>query len=465
MRLSRTGLASLTVGVVLTAALALTPTSPAYAWSNGGQGSGPSGQGDGYGTHDWILDQGVRIAGASGTWLDAAIARVHTDDPDYARVVNDHVMFESGDGRGAAQVTSDLYAKAVEAYKKGDRATASVDVGLLSHYVGDTSQPYHTAYAALNLDSRHALIESLVETQLYASTATVGAAKRHDWTVPRAPVMLGSIRNAVVREAAYSRQYFPALDLEMQKNPTTISSTVNSIVAKVLADDANQMADIIASIPAGRGIAPDVAMLTSSVSKPYDGPGQYETVYAHATGTDGKPIDALAVTISFPTASGVVSTARKFTNASGDASFSVVMGNLAYNTSYATSAKAVTSPGTTHEVTKTAASSFIMTPQLKTGLDGFSSTVSNHSPAVGSTLGVTSTTTNVDGLPQRGLKVTYTWPFSSGTVTTVAYTDSAGHATSSVTVPSSARGVLVRVAALTQAGGFFRNSSSTFTAT
>jgi len=47
---------------------------------------------------------------------------------------------------------------------------------------------------------------------------------------------------------------------------------------------------------------------------------------------------------------------------------------------------------------------------------------------------------------------------------TVAYTDSTGHASSSVTVPSSAQGLLLRVAAQTQAGGFYRNSSSTFTA-
>jgi len=53
-----------TCGLAVTTALALTPAVPAFAWSNGGQGSGPVGQMDGYGTHDWILDQGVRVAGS-----------------------------------------------------------------------------------------------------------------------------------------------------------------------------------------------------------------------------------------------------------------------------------------------------------------------------------------------------------------------------------------------------------------
>jgi len=451
-------------GLAVTTGLALTPAVPAFAWSNGGQGSGPAGQMDGYGTHDWILDQGVRVAGAHGTWLDAATARLHTDDPDVTHVEYDHVFDESGGGRGAAQVTSDLYAKAVQAYKAGDRKTASIDVGLLAHYVGDVSMPYHTALAGVGLNAHHAVLEGLVEHQLYNSSAKIGATKHWNWTAPRPVRILGSIRTAVVREAAYSRQFFPAVEAEISKNPTTISSTVNAIVAKVLTDDTNQMADIIASIPTGKGVAPDVGTLTSTVKKYGAGRGQYQTVYGHGADAAGRPIEGLEIDFSYPSAAGVVSTARKFTDVNGNAEYSVVLGDLAYDTTYRTLAKSVTSPGTTHAVTRTATGSFIVTPQLLAGTAGFSSTVANRSPLTGSILGVTSTATNVDGLPQKGLRVTYTWPFPSGTLTTVAYTDSTGHASSSVTIPAAAQSLLLRVAAQTQAGGFYRNSSGTFTA-
>lgn len=456
---------AVSLSCALTGAVTMAAAPPALAWSNGGAGSGPAGQGDGYGTHDWILSQAMRTAGAKGKWLNLPLALNHTDDPDYARVDNTHVFFEKGDGRGAAQVVSDLYAMAVEAYHKGDISSASRDVGLMAHYIGDMSQPYHTAYAAVGLPStNHNLIESLVEHELQASTPAAGAARRHDWTTPRAPKMLGSIRNAVVREAAYSRQFFPLLNAEMNKHPTTISGTVNSIVDKVLTDDANQVGDVIATIPTGRGLAIDVKTLTTSVSKAYGGRGQYETVFGHGVGTDGRPIEGLAIDFSYPTASGKTSTFRKYTDSAGNASFSVVIGDLAYDRSYATLAHVVTSPHTVHTATKDARSSFIITRQLLTGTDGFSSHVADTTPAVGSKLSISSTTTNTDGNPQGGLKVTYTWPFPSGTVTTVAYSDTSGHTSSSVTVPSSARGHSVQAAAETQAGGFFRHSSSTFTA-
>ena len=41
---------------------------------------------DNYGTHDWILDQALKVLdGRVDDWLDHDLALVHTDDPDYTR--------------------------------------------------------------------------------------------------------------------------------------------------------------------------------------------------------------------------------------------------------------------------------------------------------------------------------------------------------------------------------------------
>ena len=123
---------------------------PAAAWANNG---------DGYSTHDWIVDQAVRVLdGRADGWFDAQIARLSSDDPDTIerpiRDQNDHVYHERGRRGGGVDRIATEFDKASASYAAGDYDDASYHIGLLAHIYGDLLQPYHTAYAAMRLDER-----------------------------------------------------------------------------------------------------------------------------------------------------------------------------------------------------------------------------------------------------------------------------------------------------------------------
>ncbi len=137
----------------------------ALAWANGAVRDGVRGQG--YGTHDWVLDRAIALAGAQGAWVVRSAALGATDDPDFiGSPAEYHVYLASGGARGAAHAVSGAYSKAVAAYQAGDRVAASRYLGRLSHYYSDTLQPFHTVNASSRPGSLHWSYES-------ASTTTI----------------------------------------------------------------------------------------------------------------------------------------------------------------------------------------------------------------------------------------------------------------------------------------------------
>ena len=153
-RRSRRPFASLVLGLALLAGTAM----PALAWGNGGN------LGNGYGTHDWIISQALKVFGDSPpAWLDVNAALLASDDPDKVFwAANEHVFYEKGYGRGAVDRISEFYHQTLVAHQAGDDATASTTFGWMAHYVGDILQPYHTSYAAIKLDDSHLRYENLV---------------------------------------------------------------------------------------------------------------------------------------------------------------------------------------------------------------------------------------------------------------------------------------------------------------
>jgi hypothetical protein len=130
------------MGLLLALLLVRALSSPtvADAWSNG-----PGG--DGFGTHDWVLDEANRYAVSQGyTWLDWPVAQKTTDDPDTRlRDTYHHVYDVWGSHYGDSPTrVAELYGQAVAELKRGDRAAASRTFGLLSHYWSDTCSPLHT---------------------------------------------------------------------------------------------------------------------------------------------------------------------------------------------------------------------------------------------------------------------------------------------------------------------------------
>ena len=90
-------------------------------------------------------------------------ALLASDDPDKLFwATNEHVFREKGYGRGAVDRITEFYHLALTAHAAGDDQAASIAFGWMAHYYGDILMPYHTNYAAVNLDDSHLHYEQLV---------------------------------------------------------------------------------------------------------------------------------------------------------------------------------------------------------------------------------------------------------------------------------------------------------------
>ena len=230
---------------------------PAAGWANGG--------GDGYGTHDWIIDQAMRVLdGRVDGWFDAQTARIHSDDPDTieraAGDQDDHVYHEKGKRGGAIDRIATEFDKAQASYAAGDYEDASYHIGLLSHIYGDILQPYHTAYAAMNRDTEHHNYEQVV------APLTRKASDMPAWQSSRRTVStFGNIRTKAVASAKYSRSLYPALHKAFAPDQHHMNATVKAITGKVMKRAADDLADVIWSIAQGTGAQPQVGSLKVSV--------------------------------------------------------------------------------------------------------------------------------------------------------------------------------------------------------
>ncbi len=56
---------------------------------------------NGYGTHDWVLDNAIRMAGEKGEWVDSRTALLASDDPDSYGTNNYYHLFRDRASRGA----------------------------------------------------------------------------------------------------------------------------------------------------------------------------------------------------------------------------------------------------------------------------------------------------------------------------------------------------------------------------
>ncbi len=104
----------------------VTAPAPAAAWSNG--------KGDGYGTHDWIIDEGLRVlSDRDVSWFHRTTALLVSDDPDNVEVVAnparkiDHIYRDGGVRGGAVQRITEHYAAAVQLHREGVEAQEAGD--------------------------------------------------------------------------------------------------------------------------------------------------------------------------------------------------------------------------------------------------------------------------------------------------------------------------------------------------
>lgn len=297
------------LSLMLIAALVASMPGTASAWCNGPAKKGHAG--DGYGTHDWLLERAIKNAGPGGTWVIKSKALLASDNPDSRKVSPIyHAFRERGSVRGAPQMVSDMYHKVIVAYQAGDMSAASTYLGELSHYYADITQPFHTTSAAAPYRSLHIAYEYSADD--YENTPT----RSLSWITLRPPVPVTDIREKTIEAAEYARTQFPSLLKSFKASRTARTGNANRITRRVQSRAVNDLSDIIASVPTASGEATAVAEVAMSLSTTTPRPGQKIGAFVTCTGPEGQPLEGVGVTYTWRLPTGTA-TWTSFTDARG----------------------------------------------------------------------------------------------------------------------------------------------------
>lgn len=442
---------------------------PVSAWSNNG---------DGYGTHDWILDQSLRLLAERGIgagWVDRTVALVATDDPDNIEAAADpsreieHVYTGGGRRGGAIHRITEHYAAVLRLYAEGraaelagDGATAaaryrsaSYNLGMLAHFYGDILQPFHTSRDAIGQTTTHRAYELLVDKSHRRSTDASG------WSVANTAWVVKDVtdvRALALAAAAYSRARYTQLAANFSASDTSLSPTAATLTREVLVRASGDLANLIASVPKGIGNPPPVGSLTitlrwrgvktNEASQRLDG-----TVLD----TAGKPIEGVLVNVAWPMPDGSTKMMPFWTDELGKGHIYGVVGSNPYMVP-----QSVVATVTTDQTTIQKSTWFYRTKRLADGSAGFATTVNDKTVVAGQTVTATTTARTSTGTPIVGLLVTWTWTIGGTTVKTTGYTDSTGKARSSRLITSTTTRSTIYVTARTSAYSINRSSSTSF---
>jgi len=331
---------SLTIAVC-----ACTPS--AFAWSNGPSADGQAGYG--YGTHDWILEHAIELAGEQGAWVDVEEALWHTADPDYYKTNSDlHLFRDFGKSRGGPQAVADLYYEAAQAIKGDDSYTASAKLGVLSHYYADMLVPFHTTYDAIDHPALHIDYEREVDMSHRGFEDPAG------WISEAQPQPVADVRARAVAAAQFSfGRYDSLLDVYSRYHTVRGDSTVDALTGELLSRAVNDLADIVRTLPTGEGASAPPAKITATVSNKRPAAGHKVCTYAKCFDADGRTLKGVRVEFYWPRADGGLQRVSAYTDSTGVAhSWYTISGSLASGTkltvkTVARSSGATTSSGKT----------------------------------------------------------------------------------------------------------------------
>jgi hypothetical protein len=222
--------------VLLVCLAALLLPSGAAAWSNGGK------DGNGFGTHDWILREAARLATQQGAgWVILKVAEPRTDDPDTQ--FHDsyyHVYDVWGSHYGDAPKKVMLYyGKALAARNAGDWTAASKYAGIMAHYYGDICNPLHTDQTSAE-DRMHSSYETA------AQKYTDGKGENSNWVTFDGYRATTDVVAFTRNTAAGGHTMYTAL--VKGYNGSGMSPAVLTITRKAMDRAANGLADLLISI-------------------------------------------------------------------------------------------------------------------------------------------------------------------------------------------------------------------------
>jgi hypothetical protein len=174
----------------------------------------------------------------------------------------------------------------------------------MSHYYSDVLVPFHSADAARN-SPLHAVYESAV------SRVTYRRSPAQNWIIPRAPQSFTDLRGWTVSAAAFSRSKYPALlkGFTSSGQIDAYGAVAGPITASLLNRAANDLADIVRSVPSGAGLSMAPAGLKVDMRR-HDPLGSTACAIATCTGKDGKPLAYVRVEFTWPAKSGTVVDSR-----------------------------------------------------------------------------------------------------------------------------------------------------------
>lgn len=286
-------------------------TTSALAWSNGPAVGGQAGYG--YGTHDWILEHAIEIAGSDADWVDVDTALWHTNDPDYFRTNSDwHLFRNTGKSRGGPQAVADHYYAAVLALRADDTDEASKELGVLSHYYADMLVPFHTTYDAISHPALHNDYELAVDGYHRRFSGAP------DWVNEADAKPLTDVRERAISAAKFSRGKYTTLLSSFSRNPDVRrNSTVDDITADLMSRAINDLADVIRAAPSGDGVSSSPAKLVATVSNSTPIRGRKVCAYAKCTSASGRILEGIRVDFYWPKAGGGTTKVSAYTDSKG----------------------------------------------------------------------------------------------------------------------------------------------------
>jgi hypothetical protein len=439
---------------------------PAAAWSNG--------KGDGYGTHDWIIDEGLRVlSDVDVSWFHRTTALIVSDDPDNVEVVADprrkieHLYRIGGVRGGAVQRITEHHARAIQLHREGvaaleagDTATAdakfdaaSREVGLLAHFLGDILMPYHTNPAAAPLGDEHHAYELLVQ----ALTRQPDAAP--EWRSPsRTPVLLTNVRRMALSAASFSYDWFDAIHASMRVSPGALTQVGRDATKAVLQRAAQDMANVIWSVTNHTGVAPALGSLDATLT--WRGVKAYESgqrLSVRALDVMGNPMEGLGIRVAWTKDDGSVATKTLWTDAYGTARWSGPVGKSPFMRQ-----RTVKVAATANLITTRVSRWFYVTRRLEARSAGFRTRVSDDTVVAGQAANVVTRATDTRGRPVSRLLVSWTWTAGGRTIgRTSAYTDAEGRARSTLPITDDTPYGTITVTARTSAASIYRSASDT----
>ena len=423
-------------------AAALVVPASAFGWANNH---------DAYGTHDWVLDQALKVLdGRVDGWLDDELARLHSDDPDYTRDpdANEHTYRAEGRVGGAVDRIAYHYDLAQAAYQAHDYDEASIQIGLMSHYAADIAEPFHTHMGGIPLGDQAKKYEQLVAPLHRDRNDTP------EWSSSRRTVSeIENVRDTAAGTAAYSRQFFKELHDRLKSSNFHLTDRVSEITGLVFKRATNDLADLIWSITQGVGAQPAVGEIEMEIRWTGVLPGDENTVWVRAFDIDGHPIEGLRVEVAWPTPTGTQI----------ELLYTLPDGRQKRHRPVGTSPKLVLRPVTaTAEVRGDAVvanGAWTISPRLGSGDAGFKTVVDDATVIPGQVVTAKSIARDARGDPVPNLLVTWTWDLGATTVKTQGYTNDNGRATSSKTITAGMAREIV-ITGHTQAGSTNRSDTT-----